>query len=138
LAADRFVSGNGWRSLLLQNEHTDRGHGGQLRSSHRYYLVTAMCPELVSSERLVFRFPAIVMDENNIEGTMCNAGGEVPEGWHRMTGDAKTRAEGMANQAAGAAQDAYGPTGGYWPPVSHTFRGLAARQDRDTAIHDRR
>ena len=48
------------------------------------------------------------MDENRVEGTLRNVGGKVQEGVGRVTGDAKTRTEGMANQAMGAAQDAYG------------------------------
>jgi uncharacterized protein YjbJ (UPF0337 family) len=50
------------------------------------------------------------MDENRIEGTARNLGGKVQEGFGRVTGDTKTQAEGMVNQAAGAAQDLYGQT----------------------------
>jgi uncharacterized protein YjbJ (UPF0337 family) len=48
------------------------------------------------------------MDENRIEGTARNAGGKVQEGLGRMTGDAKTQAEGVVNQVRGSAQDLYG------------------------------
>jgi uncharacterized protein YjbJ (UPF0337 family) len=48
------------------------------------------------------------MDENRIEGTIRNAGGKVQEGLGRMTGDAKTQAEGVINQVRGSAQDLYG------------------------------
>ena len=48
------------------------------------------------------------MDENRIEGTVRNVGGKVEEGFGRVTGDTKTRTEGLVNQAAGAAQDLYG------------------------------
>ena len=48
------------------------------------------------------------MDENRVEGTVRNVGGKVQEGVGRLTGDARTRAEGLANQAAGTAQDLYG------------------------------
>jgi uncharacterized protein YjbJ (UPF0337 family) len=48
------------------------------------------------------------MDENRVEGTARNLGGKVQEGLGRMTGNARTQAEGLANQAAGAAQDLYG------------------------------
>jgi uncharacterized protein YjbJ (UPF0337 family) len=48
------------------------------------------------------------MDENRIAGTARNVGGKVQEGFGKVTGDARTQAEGMANQAAGAAQDLYG------------------------------
>jgi uncharacterized protein YjbJ (UPF0337 family) len=48
------------------------------------------------------------MDENRITGTARNVGGKVEEGIGRVTGDAKTQTEGIANRAAGAAQDLYG------------------------------
>lgn len=48
------------------------------------------------------------MDENRIAGTARNLGGKVEEGVGRVTGDARTQAQGIANQAAGAAQDLYG------------------------------
>jgi uncharacterized protein YjbJ (UPF0337 family) len=48
------------------------------------------------------------MDENRIAGTARNLGGKVEEGIGRVTGDARTQAQGIANQAAGAAQDLYG------------------------------
>jgi uncharacterized protein YjbJ (UPF0337 family) len=50
----------------------------------------------------------MVMDENRMEGTVRNVGGKLQEGVGRLTGDAGTRAEGLANQAAGTAQDLYG------------------------------
>ena len=48
------------------------------------------------------------MDDNRITGTARNLGGKVEEGVGRVTGDAKTQVRGMADQAAGAAQDLYG------------------------------
>jgi uncharacterized protein YjbJ (UPF0337 family) len=48
------------------------------------------------------------MDENRITGTARNLGGKAEEGVGRVTGDAKTQVRGMADQAAGAAQDLYG------------------------------
>jgi uncharacterized protein YjbJ (UPF0337 family) len=48
------------------------------------------------------------MDEKRVEGTARNIAGKVQEGLGRVTGDAKTQAEGVVNQAAGAAQDLYG------------------------------
>jgi uncharacterized protein YjbJ (UPF0337 family) len=48
------------------------------------------------------------MDENRIAGTARNLGGRMEEGVGRVTGDPRTQAQGMANQAAGAAQDLYG------------------------------
>jgi len=48
------------------------------------------------------------MDENRIAGTAKNMGGKVEEGFGRVTGDAKMQAEGITDQATGAAQDLYG------------------------------
>jgi uncharacterized protein YjbJ (UPF0337 family) len=48
------------------------------------------------------------MDENRVEGTALNLGGQIQERFGKVTGDARTQAEGLANQAAGAAQDLYG------------------------------
>ena len=48
------------------------------------------------------------MDENRVEGTARDVGGKVQEGWGKVTGNAQTQAEGLANQAAGTAQDLYG------------------------------
>lgn len=48
------------------------------------------------------------MDENRVAGTVRNVGGKAEEGFGRVTGDSKTQAEGLVNQAAGAAQDLYG------------------------------
>jgi uncharacterized protein YjbJ (UPF0337 family) len=48
------------------------------------------------------------MDENRIEGSVRNAGGKVQEGLGHAMGGSKTQAEGIANQAVGAAQDFYG------------------------------
>jgi uncharacterized protein YjbJ (UPF0337 family) len=50
------------------------------------------------------------MDENRLEGTARNLGGKIQEGVGRATGDTKTKAEGLMNQAAGSAQDLYGQT----------------------------
>jgi uncharacterized protein YjbJ (UPF0337 family) len=50
------------------------------------------------------------MDENRFEGTARNIGGKVQEGVGHVTGDTKTKTEGVMNQAAGAAQDLYGQT----------------------------
>ena len=48
------------------------------------------------------------MDDNRVAGTAKNIGGKVEEGFGRVTGDTKSQVEGLANQAAGAAQDLYG------------------------------
>jgi uncharacterized protein YjbJ (UPF0337 family) len=50
-------------------------------------------------------------------------GGKVQEGVGRITGDARTRAEGLANQAVGTAQDLYGQ-------AADTAREQATNLDR--------
>jgi len=44
------------------------------------------------------------MNEDRIAGTARNMGGKVQEGFGRVTGDAKSQADGLINQAAGAAR----------------------------------
>jgi uncharacterized protein YjbJ (UPF0337 family) len=48
------------------------------------------------------------MDENRTSGAAKNLGGKVEEGFGRVTGDAKTRAQGQMKQAEGSIQDLYG------------------------------
>jgi uncharacterized protein YjbJ (UPF0337 family) len=48
------------------------------------------------------------MNEDRVIGTAKNLGGKAQEGLGRVAGDTKTEAEGLINQAAGAAQDIYG------------------------------
>jgi uncharacterized protein YjbJ (UPF0337 family) len=48
------------------------------------------------------------MDEHRIAGTARNIGGKVEEGVGRAMGDSKTQIRGIADQAAGTAQDLYG------------------------------
>jgi uncharacterized protein YjbJ (UPF0337 family) len=50
------------------------------------------------------------MNEDRIEGTATNFGGQVEEGVGRATGDVKTQIRGKLDQAAGTAQDLYGQT----------------------------
>jgi uncharacterized protein YjbJ (UPF0337 family) len=50
------------------------------------------------------------MDKNRVEGTVREYGGRFQEGVGTVTGDAKTRAEGAMNEAAGTAQQLYGQT----------------------------
>jgi uncharacterized protein YjbJ (UPF0337 family) len=52
------------------------------------------------------------MNEDRVVGTAKNLGGKAQEGFGRVTGDAKTQAEGIINQAAGAARDLYGQAKG--------------------------
>jgi uncharacterized protein YjbJ (UPF0337 family) len=48
------------------------------------------------------------MDENPTSGTAKNREGKVEEGFARVTGDAKTKAQGQMKQAEGSIQDSYG------------------------------
>jgi uncharacterized protein YjbJ (UPF0337 family) len=48
------------------------------------------------------------MNQDSVVGAAKNLGGKVQEGVGRVTGDTKTEAEGVINQAAGAAQELYG------------------------------
>jgi uncharacterized protein YjbJ (UPF0337 family) len=48
------------------------------------------------------------MDEDRVIGSARNLGGKVQEGYGRITGDTHSQAEGLKNQAVGAAQDLYG------------------------------
>ncbi len=48
------------------------------------------------------------MDSDRIEGIGKQAKGTVKEAWGKVTGDAKTEAEGKADKAAGKVQNAVG------------------------------
>src|SRR5262245_15613031 len=48
------------------------------------------------------------MTEDRVVGAARNLGGKAQEGFGRAVGDTKLQAEGLVNQAAGAAQDLYG------------------------------
>ena len=48
------------------------------------------------------------MDKDRIEGPGKQAKGKVKETWGKMTGDAKTEAEGKADKAEGRVQNAVG------------------------------
>jgi len=48
------------------------------------------------------------MNEDRVVGAARNFGGKVEEGFGRVTGDSKRQAEGLADQAMGAAQNLYG------------------------------
>ena len=48
------------------------------------------------------------MDENKFEGTARDLGGKAQEMAGKLTGDTKLQADGKADQAAGAAQKAFG------------------------------
>jgi uncharacterized protein YjbJ (UPF0337 family) len=63
------------------------------------------------------------MDEDRIAGTARKLGGKVQEDVGRLTGDTQTQLKGMANQAAGTAQDLYGQ-------AADTARDTAATFDK--------
>jgi uncharacterized protein YjbJ (UPF0337 family) len=74
----------------------------------------ARCPEL-DGTRIAYRVlrrcniqRGIVMNEDRVVGAAKNFGGKVEEGFGRVTGDTKRQAEGLADQAMGAAQNIYG------------------------------
>ena len=48
------------------------------------------------------------MDENRVEGTATNIGGNIKSAVGDLTGDSKTQASGMVDQVSGTAQKAYG------------------------------
>ena len=48
------------------------------------------------------------MDKDRIEGVAKQAKGKVKEAWGKITGDAKTEAEGKAQKTAGKVQNAVG------------------------------
>src|SRR5262249_30891012 len=50
------------------------------------------------------------MTDDRISGTAKNIGGQVEEGFGRVTGDVKMQVHGNARQAEGALQDLYGKT----------------------------
>ena len=77
------------------------------------------------------------MDENRVAGTARNIGGKVEEGFGRVTGDTKSQAEGIVNQAAGAAQDLLWPSGRHGPRHGFDVRQMAPQSNRDAAVHHR-
>jgi uncharacterized protein YjbJ (UPF0337 family) len=78
------------------------------------------------------------MDENRVEGTVRNVGGKVQEGVGRATGDTKSQAEGVMNQAAGAAQNLYGQAADVLrqnaPPLEAWLRDKIETQPYTTVI----
>jgi uncharacterized protein YjbJ (UPF0337 family) len=48
------------------------------------------------------------MNEDRVVGSATNLGGKAQEGLGRASGDVRTQAKGVINQAAGTAQDLYG------------------------------
>jgi uncharacterized protein YjbJ (UPF0337 family) len=78
------------------------------------------------------------MDDNRISGEARNIGGKVQEGIGRVTGDAKTRAEGIANQVAGTVQDLYGQARDSASELARDIKPVArqAASNFETALRD--
>jgi uncharacterized protein YjbJ (UPF0337 family) len=78
------------------------------------------------------------MDENRLEGSARNLGGRVQEGVGRVSGDTKSKVEGVMNQAAGTAQDLYGQAADIVrqnaPPVEAWLRNKIETQPYTTVI----
>jgi uncharacterized protein YjbJ (UPF0337 family) len=78
------------------------------------------------------------MDEDRIAGTARKLGGKVQEDVGRFTGDTQTQVKGMANQAAGTAQDLYGQAADAARDTAATFdkwlRNTIETQPYTTAI----
>jgi uncharacterized protein YjbJ (UPF0337 family) len=53
-------------------------------------------------------FEEDAMNQDRVAGTARNIGGQLEEGFGRVTGDVQSQVEGKIKQAAGAAQDLYG------------------------------
>ena len=78
------------------------------------------------------------MDEDRVAGTARKLGGRVQEEVGRFTGDAQAQLKGMANQAAGTAQDLYGQAADAARDTAATFdkwlRNTIETQPYTTAI----
>ena len=70
------------------------------------------------------------MDENRVTGTASHIGGKIEEGFGRVTGDSRSHVEGVANEAAGAAQDLYGQARDLAADAAGAVRDLAASLEK--------
>src|SRR5262245_39935309 len=71
------------------------------------------------------------MVDERIAGAARNIGGQVQEGVGKISGDAKTEAKNVLNQAVGTVQDAYGQA------QDVAAEGVAAVKDAAMESHDR-
>jgi uncharacterized protein YjbJ (UPF0337 family) len=101
---------------MLQQREKVLAKAPSTRDPKRTPIASKMC-SIVLAELFYFRsgspsdlsFPGRVdMDEDRIAGTARKLGGKVQEEVGRFSGDTQTQIKGMANQAAGTAQDLYG------------------------------
>ena len=78
------------------------------------------------------------MDEDRIAGTARKLGGKIQEDVGRFAGDSQAQLKGMANQAAGTAQDLYGQAADATRDAAATFdkwlRNTIETQPYATAI----
>src|SRR6516162_3296562 len=109
-------------------------------------IASKMC-SIVSAELFYFRSGSPFdlsfrggqnMDEDRIAGTARKLGGKVQEEVGRFSGDTQTQIKGMANQAAGTAQDLYGQAADAARDTAATFdkwlRNTIETQPYTTAI----
>jgi uncharacterized protein YjbJ (UPF0337 family) len=80
------------------------------------------------------------MDENRVEGTARNVKGKFQEDIGSLAGNARMRAEGLANQAGGAAQDLCGArfiraSGRRYARHRGDRGSMAPPHHRNTALH---
>ena len=61
------------------------------------------------------------MDEHRVSGTAREVGGKLEEGLGRATGNARTKAQGKADQVAGQAEDLYGQASDAARDAANTF-----------------
>ena len=77
------------------------------------------------------------MNEDRIAGTARNMGGKLQEGLGHVTGDVKSQADGLINQAAGA--DLYGQAKETSPDAAQATRqGAVDAEDHVRRIVERR
>src|SRR6476660_6877468 len=69
------------------------------------------------------------MTDDRISGSAKNSGGQVEEGFGRVTGDEKTQLQGKAKQAEGTLQDVYGQAKETAADAAEAFRERASEAD---------
>ena len=66
------------------------------------------------------------MTDDRLSGSAKNIGGQVEEGFGRVTGDEKTQLQGKAEQAEGTLQDVYGQAKETAADAAEAIRGRAS------------
>jgi uncharacterized protein YjbJ (UPF0337 family) len=74
------------------------------------------------------------VDENRVMGTAKNIGGKAEDTIGRASGNARMQAQGMADQAVGAAQDLYGSAREGGAALESWFRRTVETQPYTAAI----